>query len=152
MDMDKRLDLQTLWPVERAKRRMRQRFHLVSRSRRLYPFAARDFTSVGTKGTLVVLRHKRRRVGKIAWHDLTAWATARRDFAHAVDPGGAPLPTLRKTIVRPTRGQRPRVLIVACCSSGITGENNSAVPRQANRWVITLSTFLSSWRRRTERN
>jgi len=36
-------------------------------------------------------------VGKIAWHGLTAWATARRDFAHAVGLGGAPLPTLRNS-------------------------------------------------------
>jgi hypothetical protein len=32
----------------------------------------------------ILLRHKLRRVGKIAGHDLTAWATARCDFAHAV--------------------------------------------------------------------
>ena len=37
----------------------------------------------------------RSRVGKIAGHGLTAWATARRDFAHAVCSGVAPLPTLR---------------------------------------------------------
>jgi hypothetical protein len=44
---------------------------------------------------LALLRLKLRRVGKIAWHGLTAWATARRDFAHAVNTGGVPLPTLR---------------------------------------------------------
>ena len=54
-------------------------------------------------GDLVLLRHKLRRVGKIAWHGLTAWAVsafmgvcdalwARRDFAHAIGFGGAPLP------------------------------------------------------------
>src|SRR5215472_7877378 len=47
-----------------------------------------------------------RRVGKIAWHDLTAWAIraftpvfdglwARGDFTHADRPRPAPLPTLR---------------------------------------------------------
>src|SRR5262249_49161496 len=61
-----------------------------------------------SQGDLVLLRHKLRRVGKIAWHGPTAWAVsafarvcdalwARRDFAQAVGFGGAPLPTLRNS-------------------------------------------------------
>jgi ABC-type Fe3+ transport system substrate-binding protein len=46
---------------------------------------------------LALPRENLRRVGKIAWQGLTAWATALRDFAHAVGLGEVPLPTLRNS-------------------------------------------------------